>query len=106
MASLAGVGAGLLIADAFYTFDGFTGTSVVSLSGFGLSAYGGVRINFMKHVFLQTRFIFGGLNQRNISLREANPITGNHFTTFFAPEVSIGFNVFVRPSDCGTCPQW
>lgn len=105
-ASIVGAGLGLLVADAFYTFDGFTGTSVVSLSGFGFSAYGGIRLNLWKHVFLQTRFIFGGLNQRSIQLREANPVDGSHFTTFLAPEISVGFNIFVRPTDCGTCPQW
>ena len=106
LASIAGLGAGVLVADAIYTFDGFTSTNVVSVSGFGFNTYGGVRLNFWKHVFLQTRFVFGGFNQRNIQLREANPVEGGHFTTFFAPEVSIGFNIFVRPSDCGTCPQW
>ena len=100
-----GLGLGLLFANTDFTINGTTSLSNRSISGFGLSSHIGGRFVFFQHFFLQTTFSSGLLSQSAIRLTP--DAKASHFTAYFSPEISIGFNVFVRPTDgCATCPSW
>lgn len=105
--TVVGVGLGALFSGIDYTFDDYTVQNVTSLSGFGLSGHLGVRLDFFQHVFLQASISGGLLNQGNIQLTKNSTATASHKMGYISPELSIGFNVFAKPTNgCGTCPQW
>lgn len=105
--TIAGIGIGALFSGLDYTFDNSTVQNVTSLSGFGLSGHFGVRLDFFQHIFLQASLSGGLLNQGNIQLNTASSATASHKMGYISPEISLGFNVFAKPTNgCGTCPQW
>jgi hypothetical protein len=105
--SIVGVGIGALFSGLDYTFDNYTVQNVTSLSGFGFSGHLGLRFDFFQHVFVQTTLSGGLLNQGNIQLTTNSTATASHKMGYISPEISIGFNIFAKPTNgCGTCPQW
>lgn len=105
--SIVGVGIGALFSGIDYTFDNYTVQNVTSLSGFGISGHLGLRFDFFQHLFLQTSLSGGLFNQGNILLSTDAESTASHKMGYISPEVSLGFNIFAKPTNgCGTCPQW
>jgi hypothetical protein len=102
-----GVGVGLVLSNAIFTYDNLTNTQTSSASGFGISGHLGFRADFFHRLFLQTTFSGGMLKQGNIQLDQAGNSTASHTMGYFSPEIALGFLVYVRPTNnCGTCPQW
>ena len=102
-----GVGVGLVLSNAIFTYDNLTNTQTSSASGFGISGHLGFRADFFHRLFLQTTFSGGMLKQGNIQLDQAGNATASHTMGYFSPEIALGFLVYVRPTNnCGTCPQW
>jgi hypothetical protein len=105
--TVAGVGFGGLFSGLDYTFDNQTVQNTSSLSGFGISGHLGLRFDFFQYVFLQIALSGGLLNQGNIQLTTNSTTTASHKMGYISPEISLGFNVFAKPTNgCGTCPQW
>lgn len=105
--SIVGIGVGALFSGLDYTFDNYTIQNVTSLSGFGISGHLGLRFDFFQHVFLQTSLSGGLFNQGNILLTTDASSSASHKMGYISPEVSLGFNIFAKPTNgCGTCPQW
>lgn len=102
-----GVGVGLVLSNAIFTYDNLTNTQTSSASGFGISGHLGFRADFFHRLFLQTTFSGGMLKQGNIQLDQAGNAAASHTMGYFSPEIALGFLVYVRPTNnCGTCPQW
>ncbi|MEX1190850.1 MAG: hypothetical protein WEA99_02670 [Brumimicrobium sp.] len=102
-----GIGLGAIFSSLDYTFDGITTQNITSLSGWGISAHVGLQFDFFQHIFLKTSLSGGVINQRNIQLTTNATASAKHITGYISPEVSIGFNIFAKPTNgCGTCPQW
>ena len=102
-----GVGVGLVLSNAIFTYDNLTNTQTSSASGFGISGHLGLRADFFHRLFLQTTFSGGMLKQGNIQLDQAGNATASQTMGYFSPEIALGFLVYVRPTNnCGTCPQW
>ena len=102
-----GVGAGIILSNAIFTYDDLTNTQTSGVSGFGLSGHLGLRADFFQRLFLQTTFSGGMINQGNIQLDQAGKVQASHSMGYFSPEIALGFLVYVRPTNnCGTCPQW
>jgi len=105
--TIAGVSIGALFSGLDYTFDDYTVQNVTSLSGFGVSGHLGLRLDLFQHVFLQMSVSGGLLNQGNIQLTTSSTAMASHKMGYISPEISVGFNVFAKPTNgCGTCPQW
>lgn len=101
-----GAGVGFLFSNADFTFDGLTSQQNRSISGFGINGIAGVRAVFAQHVFLQFNLSGGLLSHRSIVLHPLLPRNAQYNSFYLAPELSLGISLFVRPTDCGTCPKW
>jgi hypothetical protein len=105
--TLYGIQVGPLITQVDYTFDNYTAPGVSSLSGIGVAASIGVRLEFFQYIYLQLELDGGILNQNNIRLSENESTAGEQVIGFISPSIQLGFNVFARPKNgCGTCPKW
>ncbi|PWH84646.1 hypothetical protein [Brumimicrobium oceani] len=105
--TLYGIQAGPLLTQVDYTYDGYVSPSVSSLSGIGVAANIGIRLQFMQYIYLQLELDGGLLNQNNIKLSSNGDTTGKQVVGFISPSVHLGFNILAGSKDkCGTCPQW
>ena len=103
-----GLGLGAVLSSTNFKFAGIEDVKTSSLSGVGLSAYGGLRFEFFKHLFVQTGFTAGYMKQFNVHTRENEPNASvKQSFTFFQFESTIGFLIYARPTnDCRSCPHW
>jgi hypothetical protein len=98
---------GVIISNSQFTYNGLSNTPVTSLSGFGFSSHIGVRADFFQRIFILASFSGGYLNQGSVKLSHSGDAFAKHSMMYFSPEISLGFLVFVRPTNnCGTCPNW
>lgn len=104
-----GLGVGGILSTTDFTFAGKSNTSSSSyLSGFALSAQVGVRLEFFKHLFIQSSFSGGYMQQVHVPTRnnEPNAIAKQKFG-FTSFENALGFFLYIRPTnDCNSCPHW
>lgn len=105
--TLYGFKVGGLFTKADYTFDGNTTRNVSSLSGIGLSAEVGVRMDFFQYVFLQVGFSGGMLHQGKIKLSESGEVKAKQVTGYLSPVLSLGISIFANSkNNCASCPSW
>jgi len=103
-----GLGLGALLSYNDFVFAGKREEATSSMSGIGVSAHAGLRFEFFRHVFIQTNFSGGFMDQLHVrnSLMEQNAYTKQKFgyTSF---DTSLGFLLYIRPTnDCNSCPHW
>lgn len=80
----------------------------ISLSGYGLSAHLGLRLEFFRHVFFQSTFS-GGLNhQLKVRTRPNDPSSyARHAYGFIMSDTVLGFLFYIRSKNgCDSCPVW
>lgn len=106
--TIAGIGFGGLVSDNSFLFAGKQEPKLRSFSGFALSGHVGVRLEFFKHLFIQSNFSGGYMNQTHI---RTNSIELNSFAEqrfgYLQFDTNVGFFLYIRPADeCNTCPKW
>lgn len=102
-----GGGFGLVVSNSDYKFGNFTHRGASSVSGLAIVGNASARLVFVQHIFLQMGLSGGLINHGSIQLSRYEDDLGKHRNGFLSPELSLGVNVFIRPTDgCGTCPQW
>jgi hypothetical protein len=108
LSSLAGIGAGALISDNSFLFAGKQEQKIRSLSGFAVSVHLGVRLEFFKHVFIQSNFSGGWMGQSHVRTRANDPSAfANQNLGYLQFDTNVGFLLYIRPTNnCNTCPVW
>lgn len=103
-----GVGAGGILSFNDFTFAGKKYMATVSMSGYGLSAQAGMRLEFFNHLFIQGEISGGFMHQVKVINRPdiVNAYT-KHAFGYAMGQVSIGGVIYIRSkNDCNTCPKW
>ncbi len=102
------VAAGPILSFNDFTFAGRKDMRTISLSGLGVSAGMGVRLEFFRHIFLQSTFELGYVNQMHVRTRP-NDVGSYAKQQFGYAEWNtlIGFFLYLRQKNgCNTCPHW
>lgn len=79
-----------------------------SLSGFGLSLNGGLRLEFFKHFFVQMNSGLGAIQLVHVRTRpdDRNSYAKQHFG-YSEYNLAAGFLLYFRSKNgCDSCPQW
>ena len=103
-----GLSTGAILSFNDFTFAGKKDVQTVSMSGFGLSAHAGARLEFWKHFFLQVNGAGGFMNQVHVDTRlnDYNSFAKQKFG-YSAMEVVAGGLFYFKPKKgCDSCPQW
>jgi hypothetical protein len=102
----AGIGAILSYND--FTFAGQTNTRTISLSGYGISGYAGLRLEFFRHVYVQPQFGGGFMHQVKVRTRPNDPSSyARHAFGYIEFNTVLGILLYVRPTNsCDSCPIW
>ncbi len=104
-----GLGLGGILSTTNFTFAGKTNTTSSSyMSGFAFSAQAGIRLEFFKHLFIQSTFSGGFMQQIHVPTRNNEPNASAKqkfgYTSF---DNALGFLLYIRPTnDCNSCPHW
>ncbi len=80
----------------------------ISMSGYGLSAHVGLRLEFFRHIFLQSTFSGGLHHQLKVRTRPNDPSSyARHAYGFIMSDTVLGFLIYIRPTNsCDSCPVW
>jgi len=104
----AGIGLGALASYNDFKFAGKEDLATFSLSGFGVSAHAGLRLEFFRHFFIQSELSGGYMHQAHVRnrLNEPNAYAKQKFG-YASFSNAIGFLLYIRPTnDCNSCPNW
>ena len=104
-----GVGLGGLLSFNDFRF-GTDGTDIrtISMSGYGISAHASVRLEFLRHVFLQSGFSGGFHHQIKVKTRPNDPSSyARQAYGYYDFNTVLGFLFYIRPKNgCDSCPVW
>lgn len=108
VSSNAGLSVGGLLSFTDFTFAGQANRRTVSLSGYGISLHAGLRLEFFKHLYLQSGLSGGIHHQVNVLSRPNDPSANVRQSYGFVMwDNSIGILLYVRPTNgCDSCPVW
>jgi hypothetical protein len=103
-----GISAGGLLSYNDLTFAGEKTTATISMSGYGISLHAGLRLEFFRHVFLQTSYSGGFHHQVKVRNRPNDPSAyTRHAYGFMMWDTALGFLFYIRPTNsCDSCPVW
>lgn len=103
-----GVSAGGLLSFNDFTFGGQKDVRTISLSGYGVSTHVGLRLEFFRHVFIQSDLGAGLHHQVKVKTRPNDPSSfARHAYGYAAFDTVIGFLLYIRPKNgCDSCPVW
>lgn len=106
--SIMGLGVGGLLTSNDFNFAGRQDNGTSSLSGYGISANFGARLEFFRHLFLQLNLNGGVQHQLNVKTRSNDPSArAKHLHGYAEIDLSLGFLFYVKPTnDCNSCPHW
>ncbi len=108
VSSNAGVGVGCLLSYTNLYFRKVQNPTTRSLSGYGLSAFAGLRFEAFKRVYLYTNLSAGFLHK--IHEKTSNVDQVAYVTQYFGYsqiEAGLGLFLFRRPKNgCDSCPVW
>ena len=103
-----GLSAGGLLTFNDFTFAGQKDVRTISMSGYGLSLHTGLRLEFFRHVFLQSG-LNGGLHHVLKAKNRPNDPTAytRHAYGYFEFNTVLGFFFYLRGKNaCDSCPTW
>jgi len=103
-----GISLGGILSFNDFDFAGTKNMRTISMSGYGLSAHLGVRLEFFERIFLQASSGNGFMHQLKVRTRP-NDKKASASHTFFYSEFNGVIGVFFRingKNDCNTCPKW
>jgi hypothetical protein len=103
-----GLGAGALLSYTTLLFNNVQGPTTKSVSGYGLSAFGGLRFEFYKRAYLYSNLSLGFLHKVN---EKTNGLDGSAYARqhmgYSMFEVGVGLFVFKKVKNgCDDCPVW
>lgn len=103
-----GVSAGGLLSFNDFTFGGEKDVRTISMSGYGLSTHLGLRLEFFRHVFLQSSLGGGFHHQLKVRTRPNDPSSfARHAYAYGDFSTVLGFLFYIRPKNgCDSCPVW
>jgi len=80
----------------------------ISLSGYGISGHLGVRLEFFRHIFIQTSFGGGFMHQVKVRTRPNDPSSyARHAYGYMEMNGVLGLLLYIRPTNsCDSCPVW
>ncbi|MCE2711186.1 MAG: hypothetical protein LW688_01455 [Cryomorphaceae bacterium] len=106
--TIEGLGIGGLISDNSFLFGGIQQTKLRSFSGVSISGHLGFRLEFFKHVFIQSNVRGGLMSQTSVRTRSTEPNAfANQRFGFLQFDTNVGFLLYIRPTNnCNTCPTW
>ncbi len=108
ISSNAGISLGGLLTTNEFNFGGREDLHTVSMSGYGLAAFVGLRLEFFRHVFLQSTFTGGFNHQVKVHTRPTDPSSfARQGYGYMMWDTGIGFFAYLRPKNgCDSCPVW
>lgn len=108
VSSMLGVGAGALLSYNDFDFAGQKDVRTISLSGYGISAHAGIRLEFFRHFFVQTSVSAGVHHQIKVRTRPLDPSSfARHAYGYSEFNTVVGFLLYIRPTNaCDSCPVW
>ena len=108
IASNTGVGAGILYSYTTLLYNHIQGTTAKSLSGYGLSAFAGLRCEVYKRAYIYTNFSVGFLHKVNERSNASDP-SAIARQKFGYSQIEVGVGIFLyrrMKNGCGGCPVW
>ena len=108
MSYLLGLSSGAILSFNDFTFGGKKDASTVSLSGLGISVHTGMRLEFFKHVFLQTNVSTGFIRQMSVRTRSTDyGAFAKQSFGYLEGNIVLGALFYIRPTNsCDSCPVW
>lgn len=107
LSSLAGISSGMILSYNDLNFGGEFTRRTISVSGYGISGHVGIRLEFWKHLFIQTNVAGGFMHQTRVKTRPTGTDHAKQKFGYIASETAIGVLFYIRPTnDCNTCPRW
>ena len=103
-----GISAGGILSFNDFKFGGEEDIRTISLSGYGVSAHLGLRLEFFRHFFLQSDLMGGFHHQVKVRTRPLDPSSyarQAYGLTMF--DTVLGFFIYIRSKNgCDSCPTW
>ena len=108
ISSNVGFGAGLLLSYTNLLFDGVQHETTKSLSGYGLSTFAGLRLEFLKRIYLYSNFSVGFLHKVHEKTSMIDEVAyASQYFGYSQIEAGLGLLLFKSPKrDCDDCPVW
>jgi hypothetical protein len=107
LSTVFGLSTGMILSFNDWKFGGIYTTQIVSLSGYGFSATAGLRLEFWKHLFLQTNIAGGFIHQTHVKSRPNGPDYIQQKLGYIASETVFGLMFYIHgKNNCNTCPKW
>lgn len=105
--TLLGVSTGMLLSMNDFNFAQQFDRRTVSASGYGISGHIGLRLEFWRHLYIQTNLAGGFMHQTGVKTRPNGPDLAKQTFGYLASETVLGFIFYIRPTnDCNSCPHW
>lgn len=103
-----GVGAGGLLSYNDFLFAQQKDMVTISMSGYGLSGFAGIRLEFWNHLFLQGELSGGFMHQVKVKTRPDDPSAyASQKYGYAMGQLSLGFLLYFKPTNnCNDCPVW
>jgi hypothetical protein len=102
-----GIGAGPILTQTDFNWDGVEYHSGMSLSGFGLSLHTGIRFDFFNRFFFQSNWSGGYINLPKNPTIDDNISYAKHDFIYGQWELLGGVLFYIRTKNsCDTCPDW
>ena len=103
-----GLRLGGLVSFNNFRYGGIDDERVASFSGYAVSANFGLRLEFLKHLYLQANVNTGFMHQVAVRTRINDPgAFARHAYGFAQLDLVFGFLLYLRPTnDCNSCPRW
>lgn len=108
ISSNVGFGAGLLLSYTNLLFDGVQHETTKSLSGYGLSTFAGLRLEFLKRIYLYSNFSVGFLHKVHEKTSMIDEVAyASQYFGYSQIEAGLGLLLFKKPkNECDDCPIW
>lgn len=109
LSSNLGLGAGAILSFNDFRFAGKTDRQTITISGYGLSAHVGLRLEFFRHFYLQTTFSGGFHHQVRVRTRPNDKSASASQMYGYIESSTVGGVIFylrTKGSGCDSCPQW
>lgn len=101
------VSGGMIVSFNDWHFGGVNTIATVSASGFGFAGHAGLRLEFWKHIYLQTNVSGGFIDQTHVKTRPNGPDYAKQKLGYIATETVFGVMFYIRgKNNCDTCPHW
>ncbi|MFA7272423.1 MAG: hypothetical protein WC044_01065 [Crocinitomicaceae bacterium] len=103
-----GLSTGIIMSVNDFNFAGTFDRVTYSISGFGVSASSGLRLEFFKHLFLQGNLNTGFVNQMHVRTRPNDPSSyAKQKLGFLEYNCVLGGLFYIKPKKkCDDCPSW